>query len=145
MNLRGKRVIAAKLLKCGVNRVWMDPDAAAEIKAAITNDDMRRLINAGAIAARQKVGISSARTKFGAAQKKAGRRSGAGSRKGRKFARTPRKRLWITHIRALRKELRDLKSEGKISRRDYRRLYYMCDSGTLRSRAHLRLYVKQKK
>lgn len=145
MNLRAKRKMAAGILKCGVNRVWIDPARAADIKTAITKADIRKLIAQGAIGARPKQGVSRARARFIQKQKKAGRRRGVGKRQGAGGARAPKKRLWIARIRALRQEMRLLKNEKKISPRQYRQLYRLADSGVLRSRAHLRLQVKKTK
>lgn len=144
-NLRPKRSIAAGILKCGENRVWINPTRAADVAAAITKADIRRLINEGVIRARPALGVSRVRARAILEQKRKGRRKGPGSRKGAKFSRAGRKRLWISRIRALRKEMRRLKTEGTITPTEYRRLYYLADSGVLRSKAHLLLQVQKMK
>lgn len=63
-DLRNQRRMAATLLKCGKNRVWMDYDRLDEIAKAVTKDDIRVLIKGKAIKSRQVKGISSGRNKF---------------------------------------------------------------------------------
>jgi len=40
--------IAAEILKCGINRIWIDPKDE-KIKQAITRNDIRRFIKEGSI------------------------------------------------------------------------------------------------
>lgn len=47
--LKMQRRIAAELLKCGENRVWIDPEKVDEVASAITREDIRRLIKEGVI------------------------------------------------------------------------------------------------
>ena len=51
-DLRNQRRMAASLLKCGANRVWMDHDRLDEIAKAVTKGDIRVLINGKAIKSR---------------------------------------------------------------------------------------------
>ena len=44
-----QRRLAAHILKCGRNRIWLDPNKLDEIKEAITKTDIRSLINDGTI------------------------------------------------------------------------------------------------
>lgn len=143
MSLRSKRELAARILKCGVNRVWIDPSRLDEVEEALTKADIRKLINSGVIKARQKVGVSKVRARYIAKQKKSGRRSGHGKRKGGKFARAPRKTQWIKKIRALRLELKAHKKE--LPPKIYRNFYVLASSGMFRDRAHLKLIIERVK
>ena len=140
-DLRNQRRMAATLLKCGVHRVWMDQDRLEEIAKAVTKDDIRVLINGGAIKSKQIKGISSGRKKFIAKQKQKGRRRGHGSRKGAKYARLPKKKRWIKTIRPIRKYLRELKTEDKIDRSTYRLYYRKAKGGEFRSKHHLKTHL----
>ena len=140
-DLRNQRRMAASLLKCGVNSVWMDHDRVDEIAKAVTKEDIRILINGKAIKKRQKKGISSGRKKFVASQKKKGRRRGYGSRKGAKYARLPRKQRWIRIIRPIRADLKSLRDENKIDRSVYRKYYRKAKGGEFRSRQHLKTHL----
>ena len=140
-DLRNQRRMAASLLKCGVNRVWMDHDRIDEIAKAVTKDDIRILIRGKAIKSRQEEGISHGRSKFNKKQKKKGRRRGHGSRKGAKYARFPRKNQWIRTIRSLRGFLRLLRDEGKVSKSNYRKYYRKAKGGEFRSKHHLNSHL----
>ena len=96
MNLTTQKKLAAKILKVGVNRVWIDPEHMEEVSRAITRNSIKALINDGVIKAKPVNGISSYRAKHNAEQKKKGRRRGHGSIKGAKKARTPKKEAWMS-------------------------------------------------
>ena len=140
-DLRNQRRMAADLLKCGENRVWMDHDRIDEIAKAVTKGDIRILIRGKAIKSKQKKGISSGRKKINMKQKEKGRRRGYGSRKGAKYARLPRKERWINTIRPIRVYLKYLKNEGKIDKRVYRRYYRNANGGEFRSKSHLETHM----
>ena len=139
MNLTYLRRIAADLLGCGLNRVWItnDPAFDDELLESITREDVRRLIARRIVQKRHEVGISRGRTRARNAQKAKGRRRGAGSRRGTFNARDPRKRRWIRSIRPIRRRLRELRDTGKIDARTYRRFYLQAKGGMFKSRAHL--------
>lgn len=140
-DLRNQRRMAASILKCGKNRVWMDQDRLDEIAQAVTKEDIRVLIKGEAIQSKQKKGISKGRKRYVMNQKQKGRRRGLGSRKGAKYARFPRKRRWIKTIRPLRALLKELRSEGAITPTVYRRYYMKAKGGEFRSRRHLKSHL----
>ena len=49
--------MAAVVLKCGIHRVWLDMERSADIENAISRDDIRALVEEGAIRARQVKGL----------------------------------------------------------------------------------------
>jgi large subunit ribosomal protein L19e len=132
------------MLGCGENRVWIDPDPdnMKQVAECITRNDIRTAINWGLIKAKQKNGISSARKKKTAAQKKKGRQRGPGSRKGGKYARTPRKREWIRQIRPIRDKLKELREDGVIDTRVYRTFYRQAKGGMFKNKGHLITQLK---
>jgi large subunit ribosomal protein L19e len=136
-DLRNQRRMAASLLKCGRNRVWMDYDRLDEIAKAVTKDDIRVLIKGKAIKSRQIKGISSGRDKYYKKQKEKGRRRGHGSRKGAKYARFPKKERWIRTIRPIRSYLKTLRSENKLDATKYRIYYRKAKGGEFRNKHHL--------
>jgi len=142
MNLKNQRRIASELLKCGVNRVWIDPNKIEDASDAITRGDVRTLISSGAIAARQKRGISRGRAEHTLAQRRKGRQSGQGSRRGRKGARKPSKERWIQAIRPIRRKLKELRDSGKIDPATYRRYYRQAKGGVFKSRPHLEAHMR---
>ncbi|MCS3900502.1 50S ribosomal protein L19e [Methanococcus voltae] len=142
MDVSTQRRIAANILDCGIDRVWVDPENLEKVKLAITKDDIRALVKDGIIVKKQEKGISSARKKKIQEQKRKGKRKGQGSRKGAKGARTPKKEKWINTIRPLRRMLKEMREEDKIERTQYRKLYRMAKGGAFRSRNHMKLYMK---
>lgn len=140
-DLRNQRRMAASLLKCGRNRVWMDHDRIDEIAKAVTKEDIRVLINGKVVKAAQKKGISRGRKKFVASQKAKGRRRGQGSRKGAKYARLPKKERWIRTIRPIRAYLRSLRDEEKIDRKTFCKYYRKAKGGEFRSKHHLTTHL----
>lgn len=137
-DLRNQRRMAASILKCGRNRVWMDSDRTDEIAKAVTRADVKILINGGAIKSKQIQGISRGRKKLNQKQKDKGRRKGHGSRKGTKYARLPRKERWMRTIRPIRTYLRQLRDDKSIERSIYRKYYRKAKGGEFRSKHHLR-------
>ncbi len=137
-DLRNQRRMAASILKCGRNRVWMDSDRTDEIAKAVTRADVKILINGRAIKSKQIQGISRGRKKFNQKQKDKGRRKGHGSRKGAKYARLPRKERWMRTIRPIRTYLRQLRDDKSIEKSVYRKYYRKAKGGEFRSKHHLR-------
>lgn len=134
--------MAAELLKCGLNRVWIDPDRMEDVADAITRTDIQIRIDAGAIKAKQKKGISRGRTRYQRGQRKKGRGRGHGSRKGTHKARKPKKERWIQTIRPIRERLRELRDEGKISVSTYRKFYLQAKGGAFKSKSHLESHLR---
>ncbi|MDI6866067.1 50S ribosomal protein L19e [Methanoculleus sp.] len=140
-DLGNQRRMAAAILKCGVNRVWFDPERQADIEAAISRKDLRELIGEGAIRANPVKGNSRGRTRARMAKRSYGHRKGPGRRKGAAGARNPGKRAWIRRIRAQRRILREMRDEGRIDRSVYRLMYRRASGGQFRSVAHLKSHV----
>ena len=141
MDVKTQRRIAAKILKVGVNRVKIDPDSLSDLSLAITREDVRRHIDDGDIKKRKIQGVSRGRARAVAKQKKRGQRKGPGSRKGPKYSRLPSKTRWVNKIRAQRKFLMQLRDEGYIETKDYRKLYLQAKGGLFRSVRYLRTYI----
>jgi len=138
------RRLAADILGVGEGSVWFDPEKSGEISAAITRNDVRRLVREGKIAARPPNTISKGRLRARRVQISRGRRRGHGTRKGGRGARTPKKAAWIRSIRAIRAKLTEMRDQRKIERADYRALYMMAKAGYFRSVSHLQTYITEK-
>jgi len=141
--LKMQRRIAADILKCGENRVWIDPERIDDVAAAITREDVKRLIHDGVIKRKPIKGQSRGRARAFQEARKKGRHRGPGSRKGKKTARMGKKERWMMTIRALRKELRKLKAEGKLDEHTYRRLYIRSKGGQFKTKRHLYLFMEE--
>ncbi|MFX1301838.1 MAG: 50S ribosomal protein L19e [Promethearchaeota archaeon] len=144
MNLNPQKRMAAEILKCGKNRVYFDPYLIEDISLAITREDIRNLIKQGAIQKKYKEGISNYRKNIRHQRKKKGKARGLGKRKGKKHARTPRKRAWIQRIRPIRRELKKLRNRKLITAVNYRKLYKNAKGGMFTSVAQLNRYIKEK-
>jgi|SRR3989338_8005762 len=142
--LRSQRRLAADIMKCGSDKIWMDPAKLNEISQAITRADIRRLVQKGYIKRVKSNHQSHGRARVLRKKKLAGRRSGPGSRKGAMYAGTTKKREWAKTIRPLRERLREMRDVGMLKEGSYRHLYKMAKAGAFRSRSHLNLYVKEK-
>lgn len=144
MSLRSQRRLAADLLKVGVSRVWIDPDRLEDVDAAITRDEIRRLIGEGVIRASAEIGVSRARARLTHEKRKKGRGRGAGSRKGKSTATTPRKKTWMIKVRAMRSAIRDLRDHRIITKQVYRVLYRMVKGGAFEGVGDLKEYVESR-
>ena len=103
----------------------------------MSREDIRNLIEEGAISSHQKKGISRGRARARIAKRAYGHCKGPGRRSGAKGARTPSKTQWIKKIRAQRKE-----DAGSITRSEYRRLYRRAAGGQFRNVAHLKAQIE---
>jgi large subunit ribosomal protein L19e len=144
-DLANQRRLAAEVLEIGVNRVWLNPEVSKDIAAALTREDIRKLIEEDKVGARPKRGVSRGRARKVDETRAYGHRKGHGSRSGAKGARRPKKQQWMKKIRALRSRLRELRETEKIDATTYRKLYVKAKGGEYRSRAHLDSHIEQLK
>lgn len=142
MSLRSQRRLAAEVLKVGEGRVWIDPDRTEDVEAAITREEIRKLIHEGVIRSLPEKGVSRARARVLQEKRRKGLRRGAGRKSGSAKARVPKKQAWMKKIRPLRKKLRELKASRAITESAYRRLYNMAGSGVFESTADLERYIR---
>ena len=131
-------------MKCGKNRIWLDPERTEEIKEAITKTDVRSLIGNGAIARRRLLNTSRFHSRKRKEQKSRGKQKGFGSRKGKKTTRSSPKRVWINKIRLQRDFIKSLRENSSITSTDYHELYMKSKGGFFRSIRHLKLYTTER-
>ena len=62
MQLTNQKRLAAKILKCGETRVWVNPDYIDEIASSVQADDYREFIEEGWIKAKPIKGTSCSST-----------------------------------------------------------------------------------
>ncbi len=141
-NLSSQRRLAAQILKVGKNRVWIDPDRMDDVEAAITREEVKKLIHEKVIVSLPEKGVSRSRAKAVRKKKRVGRRKGLGSRTGSAHAKISKKEAWISKIRSLRKKLRELKASRVITESTYRKVYMIAGSGKFESVADLERYLK---
>jgi len=138
MQITNQKRLAARILKCGVNRVWIHPSYIDQIANSVQTDDIREFIDEGWIKAKPIKGTSRVRARLRLAQKRKGLRKGHGTRAGTANARNPRKNRWMRTIRSQRRVLKALREDGTIEPSQYRRYYLKAKGGSYRSIAHMR-------
>ena len=141
-NLSSQRRLAAQILKVGQNRVWIDPERMDDVEAAITREEVKKLIHERVIVSLPEKGVSRSRVKAIRIKKRVGRRKGSGSRTGSARAKVSKKEAWMSKIRSLRKKLRELKASRVITESTYRKVYAIAGSGKFESVAELERYLK---
>lgn len=134
MSLQKK--LAAKILKVGESRIWLDPTKKKEIEEAITRADVRKLIQKGYIK------VLPEKIKRKGYKKK--RKKGVGSRKGKKYSKVSRKERWVCTVRALRNFLKELREKNMITQETFKKTYRLVKGGMFKSRSHLKVYLEQR-
>jgi large subunit ribosomal protein L19e len=132
MNLQKK--LAAKVLKCGVSRIWIDPKNV-KVRQAITRRDVRGFIKEGVI---KKLPAKKRKKKIKRKQK-------TGSRKGKRGARRGKKTDWLKVIRPQRRLLKELKDKKQLKPLVYRKVYRLIKGNAFKSKQHLMNYLKERR
>tara|TARA_Y100000310_G_scaffold344294_1_gene456256 strand:+ start:1467 stop:1922 length:456 start_codon:yes stop_codon:yes gene_type:complete len=145
MNISNQRRISARIMKVGKKRVWFDKERLGEIKEAITAADISKLMQELAIQKRPEKGTSRVRARKRLVQRRKGRQSGPGTKKGKQTARLSKKVKWMILVRGLRGFLKESKDKGLITSANYRSLYLKIKGGFFRSKRHLKLYMNEHK
>ena len=141
-DLSGQRRLAARILKIGQNRVWINPERMDDVEGAITREEVRKLIHEKIIDSLPEKGVSRSRAKIIREKKRKGRRSGPGSITGAGYAKVTKKDAWMLKIRSLRRKLRELKASRIIAETTYSQYYRMAGSGRFQSIAELERNLK---
>lgn len=111
--------MASRIMKCGTNKLWFDPNEYEKIMAAQTIQQVKDLIAEDLILKKDDKVNSRAKAEKRLVAKNKGRHMGAGSKKGTKNARLPQKTIWIKTIRSMRAVLLEMKNKGELSSEDY--------------------------
>lgn len=143
-DLKNQRRMAAEVMDVGKNRVHIDPEETERVEEAITRQDVRNLVESGAITKKKVKGTSRGRARKNRQQKAKGQQKGHGSRKGKKTARKDSKEKWMEQIRAIRKRLKEMKEEDEVNNDEYWDLYDMAKGGFFRDVKHLENHVANK-
>ena len=144
MKLTLQKRLASSVARVSPKKVSFDPASLADVKEAITKQDIRRLISEGVIAIGSDKGVSRGRANHIRKQKKKGLRKNLGSRKGTRTARTPGKRAWINRVRSQRKFLRRILEKNIVTKETYKNLYYRSAGGFFRTVKHIQIFMDEK-
>lgn len=142
VNLKAKKRLVSRVVGVGLDRIKFDPESGDDIADAITRDNIRSLISAGAITIKAAKGTSRGRAKFKKAQKQK-RGTKPGSKKGRKGARVGKKQVYVAKVRALRHRLKVAKDRKEITNPQFWELYRKIGGNTVRNIAHLRSLIEE--
>lgn len=134
--------IAADIMGVGVNNVRFDPERLEDIEKAFRREEIKALIEDGAIYAIKPSRNSRGRWRVLHEKRKKGRRRGHGSRKGKRGARSDKKRDWINRVRKMRRYIKMLKEKGVIDARQHRELYMKIKGGAFKNLSSLKMYLK---
>ncbi len=129
MNLSKKKKLAARTLNVGLGRIVFADSRKGEIKEAITKQDIRDLVNSGAIYVKDKKG-----------KRKSSRKKRSGPGKIRMSV-NRRKKNYVSLTRKLRGYLSALKKEGRISAEEFGEARKGIRNGFFKSKSHLKSHI----
>ncbi|HNV01300.1 MAG TPA: 50S ribosomal protein L19e [archaeon] len=144
MDLKKAKELAGRILKVGVNRVYIDPSNLKKVEDAMTKDDVRGLIAERIIKKRKTNYQSRGRSRVATLQRQKGRRRGKGKRRGTKNTRVDKKSNWMHKVRAQRNMLQELKKTNPkaVEEKGYGNIYKKIKGNFFKGKNYLKEYVE---
>ena len=140
MSLVYQKKLAAKLLKTGKTKVWIDPESIDDVSIVVTKNDMRKLIASGKVRAKPRLGISSGRSQIVRLKKQRGLRSGPGSKKG---GISIDEEKWMRKVRSQRVFTKLLRKRKIITPTVSRQLYLKVKGNAFENIPQIKNYIKE--
>jgi large subunit ribosomal protein L19e len=129
-NLNKRKELAAKVLGVGIDRIIFDSSSLAEIKEAITKQDVRDLYSQGIIRIREKFGRKT----------KEKRKTKRGEGKIKVKVKN-RKKKYALLTRKFRRYLFELLKQGKITGEKHLELRKRIKAGEFKDKAHIKEHI----
>ncbi|MEM0356656.1 MAG: 50S ribosomal protein L19e [Candidatus Anstonellales archaeon] len=136
MNITTFKRLLADIKGVGTNRIRIKPgrEILEIIKTSLVtrNDVRQRWKEVADIVPEKKL-----------LRKREKRKRGPGSRRGAKYSRLSKKRRWMIKVRALRKQVKILKEEGKIDNATKKLLYRKIKGGEIKSKRSMMEFLSR--